>query len=56
MMHDQHGERYEGPDLNAPVDSLHRACMVARRWINDMFLEAKIQAAKWEPRKCPPSR
>lgn len=40
-------------DLTEPIDSLHLACLQARKRVNAMFLEAKIRVAKWEPKPCP---
>jgi hypothetical protein len=38
---------------NAAIDETHAEAADLRTWINETFLEAKLRAAKWEPRPCP---
>lgn len=40
-------------DLNAPIDHSHQEAVAARQWINAIFLEAKIEVARWVPKPCP---
>lgn len=53
MRHPSEQVMPHSPDLNTPVDEIHADCLLSRRWVNQIFLEAKIRAAKWEPLPCP---
>lgn len=34
-------------------DALMRECIALRDWLREQFVEAKLRAAKWEPRERP---
>ena len=38
---------------NAPLDLTHSESMTAISWIRGLVVEAKLRAAKWEPKPMP---
>ena len=41
------------PDLSEPIDPVHFHSMEAVRRIRERVLDAKMKAAKWEPKPMP---